>query len=1054
MKRAQLVEDIETYAQDIVNTVREPLLMLDTTLRVQSANRAFYQTFQVSSEETENRLIYELGNGQWDIPALRTLLEDVIPTSTVFNDFELEHTFPVIGRRVMLLNGRKLRAGSHAELLVLAMEDVTERRRSEADLKAIETYAQNIVDTVREPLLILDTSLRVRSGNRAFYQTFQVSLEETENRLIYELGNGQWDIPDLRTLLEDIVPKSSVFNNFELEHTFPIIGRRVMLLNARKLEAGHHGELLVLAMEDVTARKRAEEALLKAGALQSAIFNSANFSSIATDEKGVIQIFNVGAERMLGYTAAEVMNKITPADISDPQEVIARAKALSAELGTRITPGFEALVFKASRGIEDIYELTYIRKDNSRFPAIVSVTALRDEQGEIIGYLLIGTDNTARKQVEAERMLLDQRVRDQQFYTRSLIESNIDALITTDPRGIITDVNKQMEALTGCTRDELIGAPFKDYFTDPERAEAGIKLVLSESKVTDYELTARARDGKETVVSYNATTFHDRDRKLQGVFAAARDVTERKRYEQSLEQANRAKSVFLANISHELRTPLNAILGYSEMLQEEAVERKLDEFGADLRKINGAGKHLLALINNILDLSKIEAGKMEMFLETFDVARMIDEVTSTIRPMVKENANTLHIECAPDLGAMHADQIKVRQGLFNLLSNAAKFTHDGNITLNAGREIMDGSEWIVFRVADTGIGLSPEQIVKLFQEFTQADPSTTRKFGGTGLGLALTRRFCQIMGGDVTVQSLPGKGSVFTIKLPAVVSEVKPEAAAEIAGAQVVGASPDGDGTERFAPTESCVLVIDDDPVQRDLLDRFLSKEGFCVRTAAGGDAGLRLARQLRPVAITLDVMMPDMDGWSVLAALKADAALRDIPVIMLTMVDDPERGFTLGAADYATKPVDRARLSHILKKYTCPHPPCPVLMVEDDPATRELTRAILEKEGWMVSEAENGRAALACMERERPSLILLDLMMPEMDGFEFADRVRQHPEWRSIPIVVLTAKDLTAEERRRLDGSVETILRKAGDSRTALLNQVRDLVAKCSARRRSEEHA
>ena len=800
MKRAQLVEDIETYAQDIVNTVREPLLMLDTTLRVQSANRAFYQTFQVSSEETENRLIYELGNGQWDIPALRTLLEDVIPTSSVFNDFELEHTFPVIGRRVMLLNGRKLRAGSHAELLVLAMEDVTERRRSEADLKAIETYAQNIVDTVREPLLILDTTLRVRSGNRAFYQTFQVSLEETENRLIYELGNGQWDIPDLRTLLEDIVPKSSVFNNFELEHTFPIIGRRVMLLNARKLEAGHHGELLVLAMEDVTARKRAEEALLKAGALQSAIFNSANFSSIATDEKGVIQIFNVGAERMLGYTAAEVMNKITPADISDPQEVIARAKALSAELGTRITPGFEALVFKASRGIEDIYELTYIRKDDSRFPAIVSVTALRDEQGEIIGYLLIGTDNTARKQVEAERMLLDQRVRDQQFYTRSLIESNIDALITTDPRGIITDVNKQMEALTGCTRDELIGAPFKDYFTDPERAEAGIKLVLGESKVTDYELTARARDGKETVVSYNATTFHDRDRKLQGVFAAARDVTERKRYEQSLEQANRAKSVFLANMSHELRTPLNAILGYSEMLHEQAVERQLDEFGADLERISAAGKHLLALISDILDLSKIEAGKMELFLESFDVAELIDEVASTIRPLVEKNSNTLHIKRAPDLGVMHADQIKVRQGLFNLLSNAAKFTQEGKVTLDAGRERMDDSEWIVFRVTDTGIGLSPEQIVKLFQDFTQADASTTRKFGGTGLGLALTRRFCQMMGGDVTVHSVPGEGSVFTIKLPAVVREAKPEAAAEAAGAVIASAEGGGgDGTPHCA---------------------------------------------------------------------------------------------------------------------------------------------------------------------------------------------------------------------------------------------------------------
>src|SRR5437764_3311145 len=324
---------------------------------------------------------------------------------------------------------------------------------------------------------------------------------------------------------------------------------------------------------------------------------------------------------MLGYAAADVMNKITPAEISDPQELIARAKALSVELATPITPGFEALVFKAARGIEDIYQLTYIRKDGSRFPAVVSVTALRDAQGTIIGYLLIGTDNTARKLVEAERMVLDQRLRDQQFYTRSLIESNIDALMTTNPAGIITDVNKQMEALTGCTRDELIGAPFKNYFTDPERAEAGIKRVLSGNKVTDYELTARARDGKETVVSYNAATFHDRDRKLQGVFAAARDVTERKRFEHTLQQnnveleraraaaekANLAKSDFLSSMSHELRSPLNAILGFAQLISIDSPPPTAAQ-AANIDQILHAGWYLLDLINEILDLAQIESG--------------------------------------------------------------------------------------------------------------------------------------------------------------------------------------------------------------------------------------------------------------------------------------------------------------------------------------------------------------------------------------------------------------------------------------------------------------
>src|SRR6202050_120433 len=429
------------------------------------------------------------------------------------------------------------------------------------------------------------------------------------------------------------------------------------VVSVTALRADHDGIIgYLLIGTDNTARKQAEEALLKAGALQAAIFNSENFSSIATDEKGVIQVFNVGAEHMLGYAAIEVVDKITPADISDPQEVIARAKALSIELATPITPGFEALVFKASRGIEDIYELTYIRKDGSRFPAVVSVTALRNDVGGIIGYLLIGTDNTARKQVEAEQKLLDQRLRDQQFYTRSLIESNIDALMTTDPRGIITDVNQQMEALTGCTRDELIGAPFKTFFTEPARAEAGIRLALNKRKVTDYELTARDRDGKETVVSYNATTIYDRDRKLQGVFAAVREITERKQYERSLreathtaEQASSAKSEFLANMSHEIRTPLNAVIGLGYLLEHTALSEDQRQL---LTKIQFGGRALLGVINNVLDLSKIEAGEMSLEDAPFDLPELVRDLGQMLAPQAAAKGIELLVQAAAALPRM------------------------------------------------------------------------------------------------------------------------------------------------------------------------------------------------------------------------------------------------------------------------------------------------------------------------------------------------------------------------------------------------------------------
>src|SRR5262245_8503717 len=501
---------------------------------------------------------------------------------------------------------------------------------------------------------------------------------------------------------------------------------------------------------------------------------------------------------------------------------------------------------------------------------------------------------------------------------------------------------------------------------------------------------------------------------------------------QQLELASRYQSACLANMSHELRTPPNAIIGYSEMLQEEAEDLGQEDFTPDLQKIQFAGKHLLALINDILDLSKIEAGRMDLYLETFDLPSMVQEAVSTIQPLVEKNRNTLTVHCADNLGTIQADLTKVRQSLFNLLSNACKFTEQGTITLAVSRETVDGAAWVTLGVTDTGIGMTPEQMGRLFQAFAQADASTTRQYGGTGLGLTITRHFCRMMGGDITVESALGQGSTFTIRLPAEVVDHKATAVPRV---EDLPASAVLEG----APT---VLIIDDDPTELDLLQRLLRSEGLRSVTAASGAEGLRLARELRPAAITLDVMMPGMDGWAVLTALKADPNVADIPVIMLTIVDDKNMGYALGAADYLTKPIDWDRLAALLQKYRCAHPPCTVLVVEDDIDTRDMLRRMLTREGWAVTEATNGRVALEQVAASQPELILLDLMMPEMDGFAFIETLRQQDAWRSIPVVVVTAKDLTLEDRRRLNGYVERILQKGAYSREELLREIHNLVA------------
>ena len=660
---------------------------------------------------------------------------------------------------------------------------------------------------------------------------------------------------------------------------------------------------------------------LKTGALQNAIFNSANFSCIATDAQGVIQIFNVGAERMLGYAALDVMNTSSPADLSDPQELLARAALLSEEAGVTITPGFEALVFKASRGIEDIYELTYIRKDGSRVPVVVSVTALRDDQNTIIGYLLINTDNTARKQIEAEQKILAQRLQDHQFYTRSLFESNIDALITTDPAGIITDVNKQMEVLTDCTRDELIGAPFKNYFTDPDRAEASINLVLREKKLTNYELTAHAQGGKETVVSYNATTFYDRDHTLQGVFVAARDVTERKRLDQVLqeknteleaarsvaEKANQAKSDFLSNMSHELRSPLNAILGFAQLMESDAPEPTPSQ-GESIAQILQAGWHLLKLINEILDLAKVESGQISMTEEPVSLTEAMFECQT----MVERQAQARGIRMTfPDNNTpfyVLADQTRLKQVIINLLTNAIKYSSKNGTVGVKYSERPSGR--IRVSISDTGPGLLPAQIDQLFQAFNRLgqDGGTEE---GTGIGLVVVKRLVELMGGRIGVESSVGAGSVFWFEL---LSVAKPRF--------ISFASEDGDVDEHQFPRQSrphTVLYVEDNSANMKWGEQIFSRyPTIHLLTAPDGVSGVEIARASQPDVILMDIKLPDVSGFEILKTLRLDPSTAHIPVLAISANAvnlDVERGLKAGFFDYITKPIKVSGLMEALEQ-------------------------------------------------------------------------------------------------------------------------------------------
>ena len=787
------------------------------------------------------------------------------------------------------------------------------------------------------------------------------------------------------------------------------------------LETVAHGTaLLIKQKNDEEARRGSEKR-------KTAILETALDCIITIDHSGTVLEFNPAAERTFGYTRDQALGR-KMLELIIPKELRERhARDVADYLSGSSRPQFESR-----------FETTAMRADRSEFPIELAVVRISMDGNDLFTIFL--RDITERRDAEQEHQRLLASAEAAQYRYREVAEAMPQQVWTARPDGALDYLNQRGLDYFRKSSKELLANGWIGVVhpTDAPAAVARWGACLQSGE--PYEVEFRLAEGDAGEYRWHlgrAVAIRDNSGAIVRWIGTNTDIQDRKKVEEDLQEAkavadsaNQAKSQFLASMSHELRTPLNAVIGYSEMLQEEAAERGLTELVPDLQKIHRAGGYLLNLINNVLDLSKIEAGKMELFLEHVDVAAMLDDIASTVESLVGRHENQLEVVCAPGVGTIHSDLTKIRQCLLNLLSNAAKFTDHGTIRLEAWRTRAGSGDVVMLRVTDTGVGLSPEQVQQLFEPFAQFHSGRETRREGTGLGLAITRRLCQLLGGEVALESEVGKGSAFTITLPA--------------EAPIAAPGPQAPESQQAtgAPSGDTVLMVDDDPVSRELMARFLRKEGYRPVPAGNGEEALRLAKHLRPRIITLDVMMPGMDGWAVLAALKADPEVADIPVIMVSVVDNKNLGFALGATDYLTKPIDRKRLLVILERYCRVGLPGPVLLVEDDEASRAVMRKAVHDAGWNLIEAEDGIAALRLMEEQTPMLILLDLLMPNMDGFEFARTVRSDERWRTIPIIVSTAQDLSNADRTRLAGHVEAVLAKGAYTREELLREIRELSA------------
>lgn len=759
------------------------------------------------------------------------------------------------------------------------------------------------------------------------------------------------------------------------------------------------------------------------------LLESARDGIYGLDSEGRLTFCNPAGLEMLGYRSEELLGQAI-------HPIIHHSYPDGSHYPVEKCPMRLALAEGKSSLVQD--EVLW-RKDGSPIDVEYAAVPVR-KHGELIGAVIIFRDIRERK--AQERM-----VRRASQQTSLILENATDGIVTIDDEQRIVRFNPEAERIWGYSAEEVLGKDLTmllPVYIRSEHLHHVHRFRDAEAKgqrMQDraLQLSGLTKDGRQFPAEVGISKA-EVDGQMQYT-AFVKDITQRKAMEAEIvaameraEDANRAKSAFLANMSHELRTPMNAIIGYAEILREDAEDEGTDQIIPDLDKIISAGKHLLSLINDVLDLSKVESGKMDLYLEDFDVRETIDEVASTVQSLVAKNNNRLVLELEPDLGDMHADLTKVRQILMNLLSNASKFTHEGSITIDVSSKGEAPARHILIKVRDTGIGIPADKLEHVFEEFAQADDSTTRNYGGTGLGLALVRSFVEMMGGHISVESVVGEGSTFTVDLPARV--VRPgRIGAEIPEPASAGIEPDDNGQGPL------VLVIDDDPHARDLLKRNLEAQGRRVLLASGGQQGIELARARQPAIITLDVMMPGMDGWMVLGQLKKDPATRDIPVVMVSMVAEAGIGSSLGAVAHLRKPVDRDHLRRVINAYC--RPESRVLVIDDDRSAREVVRRTLTESGYRVIEASNGQVGLDMIEAEGADLVLLDLMMPVMDGFEFLARLRQDARYTEVPVVVVTAKDLTAEDRKRLtEGHAAAVLAKDGDSVGSVMDQIESLVS------------